>query len=92
MIVMSRAWDNKKNYALITEFLEAGGERGHLLRLYVTRVLKRASCIVYNVLKGWSRGQKNEQENNVPSPEKQCSCRLSGSSENRTFKRCRSTA
>ena len=46
---------------------------------------------VCNVLHGWSRGQKNEQQNNVPNPKKQCSCRLQGSSENRTFERCRST-
>ena len=38
---------------------------------------------ICNVLHGWSRGQKNEQQNNVHSPKKkQCSCRLSGSSEN----------
>ena len=29
--------------------------------------------------------------NNVPSPKKQRSCRLSGSSENRAFEKCRST-
>ena len=31
------------------------------------------------------REQKNEQQNNASSPKKQCSCRLSGSSENRDF-------
>ena len=50
-----------------------------------------ATCTVYNVLHGWSRGQKNEQQNNAPSPKKQCSCRLLGSSENRAFETCRST-
>ena len=43
------------------------------------------------VLHGWSSGQKNEQQNNAPSPKKQCSCRLSGSSKNRAFERCGST-
>ena len=38
-------------------------------------------------LHGWSRGQKNEQENNAPSPKKQCRCRLSGSTKNRGFER-----
>ena len=40
-----------------------------------------ATCNIFNVLDGWSRGQNNEQRNNVPSPKKQRSCRLSGSSE-----------
>ena len=44
-----------------------------------------ATCTVYNFLHGWSREQKNEQQNNDPNPKKQCSCRLSGSSENRAF-------
>ena len=50
-----------------------------------------ATCTVFNVLHGWSRGQKNEQQNNAPNPKKQCSCRLLGSSENRSFESCRST-
>ena len=50
-----------------------------------------ATCTICNVLRGWSRGQNNEQQNNVPSPKRQCSCRLSGPSENRAFKGCRST-
>ena len=28
------------------------------------------------VFHGWSREQKNEQQNNAPSPKKKCSCRL----------------
>ena len=32
--------------------------------------------ISLNVLHGWSREQKNEQQNNAPNPKKQCSCRL----------------
>ena len=45
-----------------------------------------------NVLHGWSRGKNilNEQQNNASNPEKQCSCMLSGSSENRAFERYRS--
>ena len=39
---------------------------------------------------GWSSGRKNEQQNNAINPKKQCSCRLSGSSENRAFEGCRS--
>ena len=39
----------------------------------------------------WLRGQKNEQQKNDPNPKKQCSCRLSGSSENRAFEMCRFT-
>ena len=35
--------------------------------------------------------QKIEQENDVPNPKKQFSCRLSGSSENRAFEKGRST-
>ena len=31
-----------------------------------------------------------QQQNNTPSPNKQCNCRLSGSSENKAFERCRS--
>ena len=36
----------------------------------------------------WSRGQNNEQQNNAPiaNPKKQCSCRLSGSTENKALK------
>ena len=39
-----------------------------------------ATCTVCYVLHGWSRGQKNEQQNNAPNPKKQqqCICRLSG--------------
>ena len=33
-----------------------------------------------------SREQKNEQQNNAPSPKQPCSCRLSGLSENRNLK------
>ena len=29
-----------------------------------------ATCTVYNVLHGWSREQKNEQQNNAPNPKK----------------------
>ena len=47
-----------------------------------------AICTVCN---GWSRGQKNEQQNNIPNPKKQCCCRLSWSRENGAFKRCSST-
>ena len=54
-------------------------------------IIIKASSTVCNVLHGWSREQKNEQPNNAPSPKNQCSCRLSGSSENRAFERCRST-
>ena len=50
-----------------------------------------ATYTVCNVLYGRSRGQKNEQQNKAPSPKTQCSCRLSVSSENRAFERCRST-
>ena len=44
--------------------------------------------VTCTVLHGWWREQKNEQQNNVPSPKKQRSCRLSGSSENRAFEMC----
>ena len=50
-----------------------------------------AACTVFDVLHSWSRGQKNEQQKNAPSPKKQCSCRLSASSKNRAFERCGST-
>ena len=50
-----------------------------------------ATCTVCKALHGWSRGQKDEQPNNAPNPKKQCSCRLSGSIENRAFERYRST-
>ena len=50
------------------------------------REITGVTCTVYKVLHGWSRGQKNEQQNNAPNAIKQCSCRLSGSSE-----RCRPT-
>ena len=53
--------------------------------------LREATCTVCSVSHDWSREQKNEQQNSVPSPKKQCSCRLSGSSENRALKRNRST-
>ena len=46
---------------------------------------KGVTCTICNVLYGWSRGQKNKQQDNAPNPKKQCSCRLSGSSENRAF-------
>ena len=39
-------------------------------------------------------GKEDKRTNNrimFPALKKQCSCRLSGSSENRTFERCRST-
>ena len=48
------------------------------------------TCIVCNVLRGWSREQKNDQQNNAPNPKKQCRCR-SESSKNRAFEGCRST-
>ena len=48
-----------------------------------------ATYTVCNVLHGWSTEQKNEQQSNALNPKKQCSCRLSGSSENRAS---RSTA
>ena len=31
---------------------------------------RRATCTVCYALHGWSRGQKNEQQNNVPNPKK----------------------
>ena len=39
--------------------------------------------ISHNFISREMREQKNEQQNNAPSAKKQCSCRLSGSSENR---------
>ena len=48
-----------------------------------------AICNVCNVLHGWSREVKSEQQNNTTNPKKQCSCRLSGFSENGAFERCR---
>ena len=63
-------------------------------RFFVTKIRgsgEGKTCTIDNVSHGWSRGQKNEQQNNVPSPKKQCSYRLSGSSENRAFERCKST-
>ena len=36
----------------------------------------RPASFAMSILHGWSREQKNEQQNNVPSPTKQCSCRL----------------
>ena len=45
-----------------------------------------------NVLHDWSRGQKNGQQNNVPSPKTQCSGWFSGFSENRGFEKYKSTA
>ena len=45
----------------------------------------RGDVHICNALHGWSTEQKNEQQNNAPNPTKQCSCRLSGSSENRAF-------
>ena len=62
-----------------------------LSNLFTVGLSFRATCIIYNILHGWSRGQNSEQQNNAPRYKKQCSCRLSGSSENRAFKRCRST-
>ena len=52
----------------------------------------RGDLLLYRLqrLTRWSREQKNEQQNNVPSPKKQCSYRLSGSSKNKAFKSCRS--
>ena len=37
-----------------------------------------ATCTICNVLHGWSRGQKNEQQNNAPNPKKTMNQRLSG--------------
>ena len=38
-----------------------------------------------------NHASSNSAQNNVPNPKKQCSCRLSGSSENRAFEGCRPT-
>ena len=62
------------------------------LNVGLERYSGRATCTVCNVLHSWWRGQKNEQKNNALNPKKQCNCRLSGSSENRAFERCTSTA
>ena len=70
----------------------AAGYKGPVeIKLLKGAGLLGATYTVCNVLHGWSRGQKNEQWNNVPNPKKQCSCRLQGSSENRAFERCWST-
>ena len=57
------------------------GGRRTTLDLLDTDTVIGVTCTIFNVLHGWSRGQKNEQPNNDPSSRKQCSCRLSGSSE-----------
>ena len=36
------------------------------------------TCTVCNILHGWSRGQKNEQQNNVPSPKKSAAASYQG--------------
>ena len=70
----------------------AAGYQGPVkIELLKSACLLGATCTICNVLHGWSREQKNKQQNNVPNPTKQCSCRLSGSSENRAFEGCRST-
>ena len=48
--------------------------------------LRRLQCLTWLVER-----TKERQRSNVPNPKKQCSCRLSGSSENRAFEGCRST-
>ena len=58
-------------------------------------LLKGATRTVCNVSHDWPREQKTEQQKNAPNPKKQCSCRLSGSSENSVMpalKRTRLTA
>ena len=52
--------------------------------------LSGAICTVYNVLHGWSRAQKNEQQNIAPSSTKQFNFRQR-SSANRALKWSRST-
>ena len=50
------------------------------------------TCTIFNVLHGWSRDKRTNQ-NSAPNPNKALySCRLSGSNENRALERCRSTA
>ena len=44
--------------------------------LLLCSVLRRLQCTVCNVLHDWSREQKNEQRNNIPTQKKQCSCKL----------------
>ena len=41
------------------------------------------------VIKGAGREGKRTNNDNAPNPKKQYSCRLSGSSEKRTFEGCR---
>ena len=38
------------------------------LPAYEYSIISVATCTVRNLLHGWSRGQKNEQRNNVPRP------------------------
>ena len=57
---------------------------------YTTRILW-ATNTVSNDSHYWSREQNNKQRNNAPRHKRQWSSRLSGSSENRAYKRCRPT-
>ena len=67
------------------------GNEMRCLRLLCSVMERLAPFNSLNVLQCWSRDQKNEQRSNVLSSKKQCSCWLSGSSENRAFEGCRST-
>lgn len=61
--------------------------RGSLAHPQAPFALGGQPCTVYNALDNCSRGEQN----NVCSSKKLCSCRLSGSTENRASERCKST-
>ena len=66
-----------------------------IIKIHRISVLqRRGTCAVCKVFHGWSRGEKNEELNSAPDPKKnkQCSCRLSWSSEYRAFERCRAAS
>ena len=65
--------------------LKVVGDRRLHCNFCAVKAKNAATGTVCNVLYSWSRGEKNEQQNNALSPKKQSSCRLSGSSENRAF-------
>ena len=50
-----------------------------------------AACTVCNVLHGWSREQRNEQQNNVPNPKNNATTGYKGPVKNEAFESCRSS-
>ena len=53
-------------------FLSPNGSTLRPRRGCTSAFVGEATCTVCNVSHGWWRGQKNEQQNNVPNPKKPC--------------------